>query len=149
MKLQIKIILFSILITIGLTSISCMKLNTKVNISYYLLSPKDFKNLDTIPKDTFTIYFADGFNSDRVKLFLNGKKNFNKKISTNPIAGAAGIIGFRKGSENIIQLAINGEKSDEFILEKKFNNAIINLNHKSNNEIQFDLIYLNHIPIFD
>jgi len=145
MKLD-KIVLLFVLISPTLF-FSCVRISVKK--SYESIDSKDSidstlsKNPTT--KDSITFYFWTAYRSDRVKVFQNGKLIYNEKINSYNVP-CADWFTFKKEKENNIQIQINWRKTNKFILDSRYRNAII---YWDSYMSEINLEYGNSEPLFD
>lgn len=143
-----KTLLILIIISFAFSFYSCKKIEINVNYSYLkqLDNNPDTLFIDKTPKDSLLMFFNCGFNSDRVKVLLNGNKIYNNVITSNSSSCMADQFYFRKQKVNEIQLLINGRKTKEIFLDIKFNYVIFDWSNKEN---KLNLTYSDHSLLFD
>lgn len=125
---------------------SCVRITVKKN--YESIDSKD--SIDTTfsknkTKDSITFYFWTAYRSDRVKVFQNGKLIYNQKLNSYNVP-CADWFTFKKEKKNNIQIQINWRKTNEFILDSKYRNAII---YWDSYMSEINLEYGNSDPTFD
>ena len=143
-RLNLLILLCSMILLASISS--CKTKSVRIDFSYDYMNPQINHYPDTITKDTACLLFSDGYDSDRVKVYLNGHKIYSEKITDNRIAGPAGDLYFKKEKENILQIQIDGNKTQEFRFDNKYNRAMVKWN---NDSLQLKFIYQNYIFLFD
>jgi len=145
MKLNKSILIF-VLISPTLF-FSCVRISVKK--SYESMNSKNSidstlsKNITS--KDSITFYFWTAYRSDRVKVFQNGNMIYNQKLNSYNVP-CAGWFTFKKEKKNNIQIQINWRKTNEFILDSKYRNAII---YWDSYMSEINLEYGNSEPLFD
>ena len=141
-----KLILFFVLISPTLF-FSCVRISVKK--SYESIDSKDSidsaLSKNTTTKDSMTFYFWTTYSSDRDKVFQNGNLIYNRKLNSYNVP-CAGWFSFKKEKKNTIQIQINWRKTNEFILDSKYRNAIIYWDWYMS---EINLEYGNSDPIFD
>jgi len=144
-----KLILIFVLISLTLF-FSCVRIYVKK--SYDSIDSKDSidsidstlsKNIKT--KDSITFYFWTAYRSDRVKVFRNGNLIYNQRLNSYNVP-CADWFTFKKEKINYIQIQINWRKTNEFILDSKYRNAII---YWDSFKSEINLEYGNSEPLFD
>jgi hypothetical protein len=125
---------------------SCVRITVKKN--YESIDSKD--SIDSTfskntTKDSITFYFWTAYRSDRVKVFQNGKLIYNQKLNSYN-EPCAGWFTFKKEKKNNIQIQINWRKTNEFILDSKYRNAII---YWDSYMSEINIEYGNREPFFD
>lgn len=147
-KMGKKILFILIFIYFAFSFYSCKRIEINVNYSYLKQQDNNPDSLfiDKTPKDSILMFFNCGFNSDRVKVLINGNKIYNNVITSNPSLCMADQCYFRKQKENKIQLLINGRRTKEILLDIKFNYVTLDWYH---NENKLYLTYSDHSQLFD
>ena len=124
LTLQILISLFSFA-----CFISCDYKPIKINFEY----PTYRTNLKSSHLDTTTIhlFFWYEFNSEIVKIKLNGKEIYKKELLDNNMPCTADF-DFKKEKKNLVQIYINGKKTEEFEFDNKYDCGVIIWNSQKN-----------------
>jgi hypothetical protein len=122
---------------------SCNFEKIKVNQTYTNLNNSS-NVTDSINRNQFIFFFNGGFNNERVKVFYNAEKIYDKIITHRIVVDDE--IHFEKTEKNIIQFEINGKKSNVFNLDSRYHYAIIEyFDYKS----EIECNYWNSSPGFD
>jgi hypothetical protein len=127
------------------TVISCTTETIKVNVKYSDNNPVDTFTNYPYPKDTICFYLDGGFGQKlRIKIYQNEEKIYDEvlNITTTYVSS----VEFRKQNENIIQIKIDGHKTEKIKFDNRYNFVIINW-WKERSEIDFD--YCKAQPLFD
>ena len=130
--------------------ISCDSQPIKINFEYPTYkSYQKSSHLGTKTKNnTVHLTFHYGFNSDIVMIELNGKEIYRKKlkyINPMPIIGS---FDFRREKENLIQIYINGKRTNVFKFDKRFDCGVIDWDTKKK-ELTLEYDNLEEMAGFD
>lgn len=120
------LILFSVFL------LSCSFKPMDVYFEYPISQQSGQVRKDSVPvkSEKISLIFASGFHSDNVKVILNGRKIFDKKILERiPFCDS---FEFNREQKNRIQLYINGHKSNAFEFDEKYDIGTINYSKKEN-----------------
>ena len=130
--------------------ISCDSKPIKINFEYptYKSNIK-LSHLDTTTnKDSFLIIFHYGFNYDNVAIKLNGKEIFKKELKyINPMP-TTGEFDIRREKESLIQIYINGKKTNVFKLDNRYDCGVI-IWDAQKNELNWEYDNLEGMAGFD
>jgi hypothetical protein len=80
------------------------------------------------------------FNSDLVRVILNEKEIFHKRLKYIHGMPITASFEFRKEPENCIQIFINNKKTKQFIFDNRFDCGVITWNAETSNlTIEYDM----------
>lgn len=127
--------------------LACNQKPIDINFEYPThQSEKSSTSVVKVNTEKIVLVFWDGFNSDIVKVELNGHKVYQEKLMNKvPISGSFEI---KREKKNILQIYINGQKTKKFEFEEKFDCGVITWNKKGN-EINFTYDNMDGMAGFD
>ena len=110
------------------------------NYSKHKITTDKYQKYSSVPRDTILLIFHYGFNSDLVKVVLNGKEIYHKRLKYIDGMPITSSFEFRREPENSIQIFINNQKTNQFEFDNRFDCGVITWNAETSNlTIEYDM----------